>query len=886
MKEKRNTGGEMSTKRWIGFLAAALWAGVFLVGAWAADKSVPAQVDLDEEWRIQFQVLALQLAAEKMPHQDRPYNAHALVQASDRNPVGLMLRRTRAMLEDLSSKPGFKLDAAECFKRLEALEKQAAALPPIGKNAVPAIDIKYDNKDIDGPPLPKAGDGVDMGVYKDAFVAACQLNREIALANPLMDIDKLVFVLKYPPRNGHMCDQWFGMVQCVGGGLYVLENPAKPDAKLTNLTAGLKVSNGRLAGQELHEGVFASPELAYDGKSIWFAYSELKVGFDERWEKAYRADLADPSKTKKTAPWGGGDLWSETNYIRKIDDSFHLMRIDADGSNLVQMTDGAEDDHSPCVLPNGRVAFVSTRRQCEGRCHPRPCPAYTLFSMLPDGSDIQPLSYHEINEWTPRVNNDGDVIYARWDYVDRNFSDGQQMWIIKPDGRGSRALFGNYESPFQGNVMEDFRAIAGTSLYVGVMHAHHCSAYGSLMVFDHTKPDDPQQSCVTSLTPDIAMYPSRYASPYPLDKTYFLVAWSPDSPSLSLNTWRWDQPPTPHGIYLLDAFGNRVLIYRDKKIPAMAPQLLRARAKEPIQPHMVANAYPPGVEPNPKADPTKAYFACMNVYDSKLPWPEDRKIKSLRIVQIFPKTSPRKGNPPISYNVEVNSRGVIGTVPVEADGSAYFEMPVGKPVYFQALDENGLAIQSMRSSAYAMPGETHTCLGCHENKTQAPPAMTRTPLALQRPPSIPTPGPEGSYPISFPRLVQPVLDAKCVGCHEKEKAKGAPDLSSKRQKYTTAAYENLGPYAWCLMGNGVYTRRPKELAKKTSPVRSIPGEVGATESRLYPLLTTGSHKDLVKLTDEEMARVTTWLDCLSVFFSAYHDTEKQKDGALVMPLVE
>jgi hypothetical protein len=96
--------------------------------------------------------------------------------------------------------------------------------------------------------------------------------------------------------------------------------------------------------------------------------------------------------------------------------------------------------------------------------------------MLPDGTDLQPLSYHEINEWTPRVNHYGDIVYSRWDYLDRDIDDGQQPWIVKPDGRNARALYGNYESPFRGEVQEDLRPVPDPPLYVGVMHDHHCSA--------------------------------------------------------------------------------------------------------------------------------------------------------------------------------------------------------------------------------------------------------------------------------------------------------------------------------------------------------------------------------------------------------------------------
>jgi hypothetical protein len=407
--------------------------------------------------------------------------------------------------------------------------------------------------------------------------------------------------------------------------------------------------------------------------------------------------------------------------------------------------------------------------------------------------------------------------------------------------------------------------------------------YGSLIIYDQREPDDPNQSCIKSLTPETERSIGRYTSPYPLNDRYFFCVWSPDSPSLSLNTWVWYRPPTPHGIYLIDAFGNKTLLYRDPEISCMGPLPVAPREKEPAQPHALATALPPGTSPDPSLDPGKGVYACVNVYESELPWPEERPIRALRIVQIFPKTTPKKGIPPIAYNVEVNARGVIGEVPVEADGSAHFVIPSKVPVYFQALDENGLAVQSMRSSSYAMPGERLTCLGCHERKSEAPQNLPVA-LALKRPPSVPVPGPEGSWPLTFPRLVQPVLDAKCVACHRENKDEKAPELSSERGglwNCRSKAYASLGKFAWCYDGDGSgYANRERKIC---SPYISVPGKVGATEAPLYHMLTTGSHRDRVELSAEELKRITLWLDCMSCFFGAYNGQEEQRDGALVIP---
>ncbi len=833
--------------------------------------SAPAGVvDLEEEWAIQYHAIAADMNSKAS---NRPYDQAATILDSDTNPAMVMLRRTEAMLDDYRRFENLSIDIETCRKELEQLKKRAAGLDAPAKYKVPSLRFGgVGKKERNDHNPPNQAGTLEMGEARDVFVAACKLNRKVALANPLLDFDRLVFVKKHPPRVGHMCDQWFGMVQDPGGGLFVLENPGKPEARLTNLTEGSKVLSGPLEGQTLHQGVFASPEVTYDGEKVWFAYSQLTEGFSKRWEEwMVRAENEDGFRN---APWGGTN-WQE-KYFRTAEDAFNLFVINADGTGLRHVTHGAEDDHSPCVLPNGRIAFVSTRRGGEGRCHPRPCPTYVLHTMLPDGSDIQPLSYHEINEWTPRVTNEGRVVYSRWDYVDRSFSDGQHPWIAMPDGRDARDLYGNYESVFRGKVQEDLRQVPDSPYFVGVMHTHHQSAYGTLVMYDSRQPDTQPQPGVTMLTPITGH--SNYASPYPLDENYFLCVWSPDSPNLSLNTWKWYRPPTPHGVYLIDRFGNRTLLYRDDEIACMAPMPLRSRPKPPVLPHMVAHAYPEGAVPS-QAEPDKATFAVIDVYNSRMPWPKDRKISSLRIIQIFPKTTPRKGNPSISYNVEVNARGVIGTVPVEKDGSAHFQIPSRVPVYLQALDEKGLAIQSMRTSFYGMPGESNTCLGCHDQRRKAPAPQTSTPIALQRRPSTPQPGPEGSRPLTFSVMVQPILEAKCAKCHSEHK--DAPQFKNPK-----ASYRELKPWAWALDAQGKIITRPKGEAEPTSRVRSIPGKVGAYASRLYPLLTTGSHKDKVKLTDKEMESFIVWLDAFSCFYGAYEDFRAQEEGKLVTPSLE
>lgn len=203
-----------------------------------------------------------------------------------------------------------------------------------------------------------------------------------------------------------------------------------------------------------------------------------------------------------------------------------------------------------------------------------------------------------------------------------------------------------------------------------------------------------------------------------------------------------------------------------------------------------------------------------------------------------------------------------------------------RELYFQALDKNGLAVQSMRSATWVQPGETLLCQGCHEPKHKAIAPPKKVALALRRPPSVPKPDVDGTNPFSYPRLVQPVLDKKCVSCHE-QAVDGKKPIPLDRSVVTARlphptkvfrSYDSLiHKYAFWSYGDHY---------------RTIPGKFGARASKLYEILKSGHHG--VELTDEEMHRVTVWLDSLSNFYGVYEKAggEAQLRGEVVYPTLE
>jgi hypothetical protein len=781
------------------------WGAVLVAGELTAQKQQREGDTALHEYRY------LQGKLTKRPDKQRrelvarqAFHPQATILDSDRDPLDVVLRRTRALLGDLSQTPNGPGLAAERVK-LDNL-RNATRTTPVG----------------------------DAKARQKLFDHACALRRKIAFANPLLDFDRITFLTHHRSRRNHMCDQYFGFNAMPDGGLYVLKDPFGPKPRVVNLLENARIAEGRLKGKALEDGSFISLDVAFDAQSLLFAWTEARP---------------------EIGKW-------------KPETTYHIFRCDADGSNLTQLTDGPYNDFDPCWLPNGKIVFISDRRGGFGRCHGRPVPTYTLHAMNADGSDLHPLSLHETNEWHPSVDNNGMIVYTRWDYVDRDSDVAHHIWLTFPDGRDPRSYHGNY--PLNRHArpwMEmSLRAIPGSHRYMGVAAPHHGQAYGSLITIDHRPYDDGYMSQVRRFTPETDFpesersRPTLYATPWPLSETYALCAF--------------DWTGAHHGIYLVDAFGNRELIYEDDETPCLDPIPLRPRAVPPTIPSMVP---PPVAGPKSDAVPT-GQVAIMDVRRGEFPFPGGVQPTSLRIVQLFPKATQAANRPNIGAGAQALARGVLGTVPIESDGSAYFRMPANIPVYFQVLDKRGVAIQTMRSDTYVHAGEQLTCLGCHEPKRMAPPPTTRSvPLALQREPSvIQSEFPEAN-PLTFPRLVQPVLDRQCVGCHRKSKGK-APDLRGDTfgKNGWSVAFSSLRKYAWARSGgNGAI--------KGNGGSMSIPGKVGASDSRLFKLLDNGHHK--VALKPDELRRITLWLDCNSNFYGAYHDIEAQARGERVLPTV-
>lgn len=700
---------------------------------------------------------------------------------------------------------------------------------------------------------------------KEIYFIACALKREATFKNPRLQnfgdmlaitrglYEGSVYTLKdyrhtIDSLGGHFVNQFYGQNAVEGGGIYRIKNWGNGgQPKIENLLENSIVQNGRFKGRKLNFGAFATPDVSYCGKKIVFAWT--------------------PNNT-------------HAFNIFSRDTCFHIFIVNADGSNLRQLTDDAYDDFDPCFLPDGKIAFVSSRRGGYIRCFDGfiRVPNYTMFSMSENGENIKPMSYFETAEWNPIVNNDGMLTYTRWDYTDRENCIGGRFWIANPDGSNPRAPHGNYPHPL--HTLDDsykadmkrlfpklpenpigsrkysplvemgFRQIPESKEYVFTAAPHHGQSFGSLCILDLNVVDDGYHSQVKRLTP-YEPYPEseshnrlhyKFGTPYPLSKDFFIA-----------NAWE--------NLVVLDKFGNLELLCDIREVEKSPDN--RFRLIEPLP--LSARKEPSTAIGIEKQESKPATIFIANVYDTDMPLPKGVKIKWLRVIQNVLKTNHAMGEPMIGNERENTPRIPLGLVPVEDDGSVYFEAPVAKELIFQLVDENFRAVNSMRSVAFVFPSEQMSCQGCHE-PTRKVVSRNSFPKAQRRSPSKLIPEMSKVEAISYYRHIKPILEKAHI-----------PELGNNRE------YEALKDLTFWVSG-GMFGQTSSSYSGTHGGSRTIAGRFGASHSKLSKILR--STENLKRLSDEERRLVDLWLDCNSLRLGAYREEKMQLKGHYVSPILD
>ena len=426
---------------------------------------------------------------------------------------------------------------------------------------------------------------------------------------------------------------------------------------------------------------------------------------------------------------------------------YHLMVMDPDGASLKQLTDGPFHDYWPCPLPDGGLAFITTRCKERFLCW-RP-QAAVLFRMNTDGTGIRPLSYANLTEWAPSVMNDGRIIWTRSEYQDKGADFGHTLWSIRPDGTKPELVFGN--DIIQPNGYANGREVPGTNEICCTFISHFGDLNGPIALVDIDKGRFNPEA-ITCLTPEVP-WPGAppkeecFRDPVPVAKDYFLCSHAPRK---------------RFGIYVIDRFGNREVLHLDPKISSVCPSLFQQKDPQPLIADRVESASDRGE------------FFLTDVYEGIDHAVKRGTVKYLRVVEEvkdeleeLPSGAYRNDHEPFMnfYVSPVDlvsgpsgwptyvAKAPLGIVPVEEDGSARFYAPAGKVLYFEILDENFNEIQRMRSVVQLQPGEKRSCIGCHEHRQMAPPNLRK--LLASDPRKLDTP---------IPGLVNPFLSGGGPAC--------------------------------------------------------------------------------------------------------------------------
>lgn len=564
---------------------------------------------------------------------------------------------------------------------------------------------------------------------------------------------------------------------------------------------------------ESKTGVVRDPEVSFDGKKILFSYR------------------------------------------KDIDDDYHIYEINADGSKLTQLTFAkGVSDIDPLYLPNGQIIFSSTREPKYCMCN-RHIMA-NLYRMNPDGSNIIQLGKSTLFEGHAALMNDGRVIYDRWEYIDRNFGDAQGLWTVNPDGTKHAIYYGNnMNSP--GGVI-DPRQLPNSNLMLCIFGSCHDRPWGAMALLDRSKGVDGEQS-VVKIWPEHArsligkgnydtfmQLDVRYEDPFPINESNFLV-----SKSLYKEKKGNQLQNEKMALFTLDMDGNETLLYEDASQSCFDPMPMEPR----FQPKDIPTAR--------KFDESPGYFYVQDVYESThMEGVEKGEVKYLRVIESPEKRTYTQASwggqgqqaPGVNWHSFENKR-VLGTIPVEDDGSVYFEAPSSRYLFFQLLDEDKKMVQSMRSGVIVHPGETNGCIGCHEDRLMVPPVTSRMPMAMSKKPNK-IAKPEEVEIYSYMRDMQPVFDKHCVECHDFGKEAGEKlILAADRNAYFNASYIDI------------------QVKKQIAGVGGGPADImqakswGSHASNIVKVIEKG-HND-VSLSKEEMEALYTWIDLNGIYYPFY-----------------
>ena len=539
--------------------------------------------------------------------------------------------------------------------------------------------------------------------------------------------------------------------------------------------------------------------------------------------------------------------------------AIYEMRIDGTGFRKVSSTPPDVDCYEPCYLPDGRVVVESNAAMQGVPCWHGFGDRYiaNLFVMNPDGSGMRRLTFDQDHDTQPSVRNNGQIVYGRWDYTGINRVFNRPLMAMNPDGTSQRSIYGS--NSYYPNGMYSMMELPGRSgEFLGIVAGYHGSYHsGILTLFDINKGSREAEGLVRQISGNHGKLPVRYVDLYSQQNWPEFLTPSPITADEYLTSAWMDANDREIGIYLADRDDNLFQLFEQPGFALLEPVAV------------VKRSMPPAIPDRVDLDQAEATIYIQDIYSGPgLTGIPRGTVTDLRVIAYDFGYDDLGGQNKIGLAGPWDAMRIIGTTPVEKDGSVIFKVPANTPLALQPLDMEGKAVQLMRSWMTAMPGEVLSCVGCHEASNEVPlPKMT---LASRKSPAVLDEwyGPQRGF--DFERELQPVLNRYCISCHDENHAMDLRGeslvegytgqipgrLDAKRlhvdlmkehggRVLYTQAYEALLPYI-----------RRVNVADKVTMLD--PGEYHADTSELVQMLQAGHHG--IEMDTESWSRLITWID--------------------------
>lgn len=698
-------------------------------------------------------------------------------------------------------------------------------------NFISQLNIRLNSHNIE--PF-NSNDSLQLNLKMKEYINSCTKRRENRLAEFIKDgITPIVFT-----KFRQLTPSFFAYTE----GLSDARNEC-------NFFAGGELSSFVMDGIWANEklllkdslSVFRDPDVSLDGRKVLFS-----------WKKSAK------------------------------NDDFHLYEINLEDKSLRQLTHGVGyADIEPLYLPNGNILFNSTRAGTSVDCWFTE--VSNMFICDENGKYTRQVGFDQVHTVSPALLDDGRIVYTRWDYNDRGQVWTQPLLQMNQDGTAQTEYYG-MNSWFPTTVAH-VRQIPGTRKVMATLMGHHNPQHGKIGIIDPEAGRDenegvmlvaplrkPQNDRIDSW----GQYEDQFQYPFPLNEKEFIVSYSP--------LGYYVAHPIKFSIYWMNVDGERELLISDKNISCNQP--VKCTPRENVFNRVSTVDY------------TKDFgvYYMQNVYKGKaVNGVAPGEIKKLRIVEIEFRAASvgftsgegigggaAQATPVGIGNAAWDIKHILGEVDVYKDGSAFFKVPSRKPLYFQALNEKGEVVQTMRSWSTLQPGEVQSCVGCHEHKNSVPLAEHQLSIAMSEGmQDIKKDTIVGGKGFSYIENIQPIWDKNCISCHDgiknKFSLKGELKIYEKvsKRKYSDS-YINLTAARPAGNNSDNVPLRGESVNKNITWISSLseptvlpPYSAGSAKSDLIRRLRNGHGN--VKLSEEDMYKVMAWIDLLVPFVGNYKE---------------